>query len=86
VYGEPIVALPRLAIPVPGIFLAEWGLDLEWFRIGFFGDMGGWHHWGYDWHGRTAIYNHNTYISHSRTIINRNNLQSRQLQSRRLQP
>jgi len=35
------------------------------FGIGFFGGFGwGWHHWDYDW-TCAAIYNHNTYISHS---------------------
>ncbi len=74
VYGEPIVAYPGW-YPVPGIFLAGAGIGFGiGFGLGFFGGYGwGWHHWGYDWHGRTAIYNHNTYISHSRTIINRNN-------------
>src|SRR2546429_1514587 len=74
VYGEPIVAYPGW-YPVPGIFLAGAGIGFGiGFGVGFFGGYGwGWHHWGYDWHGRTAIYNHNTYISHSRTIINRNN-------------
>ena len=74
VYGAPIVAY-RGWVPVPGIFYAgpeiSFGLG---FGIGFFGGFGwGWHHWGCDWHGHTVIYNHNTYISHSRTIINRNN-------------
>src|SRR2546429_131933 len=74
VYGEPIVAYPGW-YPVPGIFLAGAGIGFGiGFGVGFFGGYGwGWHHWGYDWHGRTVIYNHNTYISHSRTIINRNN-------------
>src|ERR1700676_1580351 len=74
VYGEPIVAYPGW-YPVPGIFLAGAGIGFGiGFGVGFFGGFGwGWHHWGYDWHGRSAIYNHNTYISHSRTIINRNN-------------
>jgi hypothetical protein len=73
-YGEPIVAYPGW-YPVPGIFLAGAGIGFGiGFGVGFFGGYGwGWHHWGYDWHGRTVIYNHNTYISHSRTIINRNN-------------
>src|SRR6267143_589747 len=62
VYGEPIVAYPGW-YPVPGIFLAGAGIGFGW----------GWHHWGCDWHGHRVIYNHNTYISHSRTIINRNN-------------
>src|SRR6202790_4440564 len=74
VYGEPIVAYPGW-YPLPGIFLAGAGIGFGiGFVVRFFGGFGwGWHHWGYDWHGRTAIYNHNTYISHSRTIINRNN-------------
>jgi uncharacterized membrane protein YgcG len=74
VYGAPIVAYPGW-YPVPGIFLA--GADIGFgvgFGVGFFGGYGwGWHNWGYDWHGHRVIYNHNTYISHSRTIINRNN-------------
>ncbi len=74
VYGAPIVAYPGW-YPVPGIFWGGVGLSFGiGFGIGYFGGFGwGWHHWGYDWHGRTAIYNHNTYISHSRTIINRGN-------------
>src|SRR6266404_4759260 len=74
VYGAPIVAYPGW-YPVPGIFLGGVGIGFGiGFGVGFFGGFGwGWHHWGYDWHGRAAIYNHNTYISHSRTIVNRNN-------------
>src|ERR1700674_4429273 len=74
VYGAPIVAYPGW-YPVPGIFLAGGGIGFGvGFGGGFFGGFGwGWHHWGYDWHGRSVIYNRNTYISHSRTIINRNN-------------
>jgi Protein of unknown function (DUF3300) len=73
VYGAPIVPYPGW-YPVPGIFLGGAGIGFGMgFGVGFFGGFGwGWHHWGYDWHGRTAIYNHNTYISHSRTIINHN--------------
>src|SRR5216684_2575220 len=74
VYGEPIVAYPGW-YPVPGIFLAGAGIGFGiGFGVGFFGGFGwGWHHWGCDWHGHRVIYNHNTYISHSRTIINRDN-------------
>ena len=74
VYGAPIMAYPGW-YPMPGIFLAGAGIGFGiGFGVGFFGGYGwGWHHWGYDWHGRTVIYNHNTYISHSRTIINRSN-------------
>ena len=75
VYGAPIVAYPGW-YPEPGIFLAGVGIGFGLgFGVGYFGGFGwGWHHWGYDWHGRSVIYNHNTYISHSRTIINRNNV------------
>jgi uncharacterized membrane protein YgcG len=74
VYGAPIVAYPGW-YPVPGVFFAGPAISFGiGFGVGFFGGFGwGWHHWGYDWHGRSVIYNHNTYISHSRTIINRNN-------------
>src|SRR6266446_8807233 len=74
VYGAPIVAYPGW-VPVPGIFFAGPAISFGFgFGIGFFGGFGwGWHNWGYDWHGRRVIFNHNTYISHSRTIINRNN-------------
>jgi hypothetical protein len=74
VYGEPIAAYPGW-YPVPGIFLTGVGIGFGiGFGVGFFGGFGwGWHHWGYDWHGRTVTYNHNTYVSHSRTIVNRNN-------------
>jgi hypothetical protein len=74
VYGAPIVAYPGW-YPEPGIFLAGVGIGFGLgFGVGFFGGFGwGWHHWGYDWHGRSVIYNHNTYVSHSRTIVNRNN-------------
>ena len=73
VYGEPVVAYPGW-YPVPGVFLAGAGIGFGiGFGVGFFGGYGwGWHHWGCDWHGHRVIYNHNTYISHSRTIINRN--------------
>jgi hypothetical protein len=74
VYGDPIVAYPGW-YPVPGIFYGGPGLYFgAGFGIGFFGGFGwGWNHWGYDWHGRHADYDHNTYISHSRTIVNHNN-------------
>jgi len=74
VYGYPIVAYPGW-YPEPGLFFAGVGIGFGiGFGVGFFGGFGwGWHHWGYDWHGRSVIYNHNTYVSHSRTIVNRNN-------------
>jgi hypothetical protein len=73
VYGVPIVAYPGW-IPVPGIFFAGPTISFGFgFGIGFFGGFGwGWGRWGCDWHGYRVMYNHNTYISHSRTIVNRN--------------
>ncbi len=78
VYGYPLPVFPDW-YPFPGLFLGgpgiAFGLGLG---IGFFAGFGwGWGHWGYDWHGGgRVVYNHNTYISRSRTIVNRNNFHS----------
>src|ERR1700730_2404982 len=74
VYGGPSVAYPGWYAE-PGLFLAGVGIGFGvGFGIGFFGGFGwGWGHWGYNWHGRSVIYNHNTYVSQIRTIVNRNN-------------
>src|ERR1700739_3834980 len=67
VYGAPIVAYPGW-YPVPGIFLGGVGISFgSGFGVGFFGGFGwGWGHWGYDWHGRHAIFDHHAFVSHSR--------------------
>ena len=67
VYGAPIVAFPGW-YPVPGIFWGGVGLYFGiGFGIGFFGGFGwGWGHWGYDWHGGRAFYDHHAFVSHSR--------------------
>jgi hypothetical protein len=67
VYGAPIVAYPGW-YPVPGIFWGGAGLSFGiGFGIGFFGGFGwGWGHWGYDWHGRRAFFDHHEWVSHSR--------------------
>ena len=69
VYGAPIVAYPGW-YPVPGIFWSGIGLSFGiGFGIGFFGGFGwGWGHWGYDWHGRRAMYDHRAFVSHSPTF------------------
>ena len=69
VYGAPIVAYPGW-YPVPGIFWGGVGLSFGiGFGIGFFGGFGwGWGHWGYDWHGRRAMYDHHAFVSRSRTF------------------
>jgi hypothetical protein len=74
VYGYPLAMFPGW-YPYPGLFLDGPGIAFGLgFGIGFFGGFGwGWNHWGYDWHhGGRVSYNHNNYISHSRTIVNRN--------------
>src|SRR3984893_5335511 len=67
VYGAPIVAYPGW-YPVPGIFWGGVGLSFGLgFGIGYFGGFGwGWGHWGYDWHGRRAFFDHHAFVSHSR--------------------
>jgi uncharacterized protein DUF3300 len=73
VYGGPIVAWPGW-YPYPGIWyegpFLSFGVG---FGIGWYGGYGwGWNRWGFDWHNREVVYNHNRYISHSRTFYNRN--------------
>src|SRR6267143_1346680 len=67
VYGGPIVAYPGW-YPVPGILWGGVGLSFGiGFGIGFFGGFGwGWGHWGYDWHGRRAFFDHHEFVKHSR--------------------
>jgi uncharacterized protein DUF3300 len=78
VYGDPLAVFPGW-YPYPGLFLGGPGIAFGLgFGVGFFGGFGwGWSHWGFDWHhGGRVEYNHNTYISHSTTIVNRNNFHS----------
>src|ERR1700693_3455675 len=67
VYGAPIIAYPGW-YPEPGIFWGGVGLSFGiGFGIGYFGGFGwGWGHWGYDWHGRRAFFDHHAFVSHSR--------------------
>jgi uncharacterized membrane protein YgcG len=74
VYGGPVAAWPGW-YPYPGIWFGgpylSFGLG---FGVGWFGNFGwGWNHWGFDWHNRFAIYNHNRYYSRSNTFYNRSN-------------
>src|SRR6202140_3743636 len=78
VYGAPMAMFPGW-YSYPGLYLDGPGIAFGLgFGIGLFGGFGwGWHHWGYDWdHDGRVGYNHNTYISHSRTIVNRNSFNS----------
>jgi hypothetical protein len=69
VYGEPLVAWPGW-YPYPGLYVAGPGVSFGvGFAIGFFAGFGwGWHGWGCDWGHRTVVYNHNTFISNSKTF------------------
>ncbi len=74
IYGDPIVAWPGW-YPYPGIWYdgpyLSFGIG---FGIGFFGGFGwGWGHWGFDWHHRYPLYNHERYYSRSYTFYNRGN-------------
>jgi Protein of unknown function (DUF3300) len=75
VYGAPLGVWPGW-YAYPGLYVATPGISFGFgFGVGFFGGYGwGWHHWGFDWGHRTVVFNHNTYISHSRTFINRTNV------------
>jgi hypothetical protein len=69
VYGAPVVVWPGW-YPYPGLYIA--GPDVSFgvgFAIGFFvGFAWGWHGWGCDWGHRTVVFNHNTFISNSKTF------------------
>jgi hypothetical protein len=69
VYGAPVVVWPGW-YAYPGLYVAGPGISFGvGFGIGFFAGFGwGWHGWGCDWGHRTVIYNHNTFISNSRTF------------------
>ena len=74
VYGAPVMAWPGW-YAYPGLYVTTPGIAFGiGFGLGFFGGFAwGWPHWGFDWAHRSVIYNHNTYISHSRIIVNRIN-------------
>jgi len=78
VYGAPLAIFPGW-YPYPGLFLDGPGIAFGLtFGVGIFAGFGwGWHNWGFDWRGGgRVVYNHNPFISNSRTIINRSNIYS----------
>jgi Protein of unknown function (DUF3300) len=78
VYGAPLAAFPGW-YPYPGLFFDGPGIGFGLgFGVGLFGGFGwGWHHWDFDWRNQgRVVYNHNTYISHSTTIVNRNHFRA----------
>jgi len=73
VYGPPLVAYPGW-VPLTGVYAVGPGITFGvGFGIGLFAGYGwGWHHWDADWRSRTVIHDHEAYVSHSRTFIDRN--------------
>ncbi|HEV2715145.1 MAG TPA: DUF3300 domain-containing protein [Terriglobales bacterium] len=69
VYGAPVVVWPGW-YPYPGLYVEGPGVSFGvGFAIGFVGGFAwGWHGWGCDWGHRTVVFNHNTFISNSRTF------------------
>src|SRR5438445_2192667 len=70
VYGPPLVAYPGwywyagLSAAAPGL---SFGMG---FGIGTYcGFGGGCHHWAADWRGHRVMFDHDRYVSHSRTFI-----------------
>ena len=77
-YGPPIGVWPGW-YGYPGLFWDRPGIGFGvGLGIGFFGGFGwGWHHWGADWRHAAIVHDHRTYITHSRTFINRRALAGR---------
>jgi hypothetical protein len=71
VYGAPIGIYPGYFYdPWVGGPYISFGLGIG--IGGFWGGFGwGWHSWGFNWRGHTVVFNHNNYVSHSRTFFNR---------------
>jgi Protein of unknown function (DUF3300) len=75
VYGPPLPVYPGFYYaPPPGVIIGA-GIAIGFgvgIGIGAFRGFGwGWHNWRCGWHSRAVIYNHTTFITHSRTVINR---------------
>jgi len=75
VYGDALAFYPGW-VGVPGVFIdgpgIMFGLGIG---VGAFTGFGwGWHHWGTDWHGHDVTHDHDRYISHTPTFINRGHL------------
>jgi hypothetical protein len=73
VYGSPLAVFPGWS-PYGGLYPYGPGIafGLGFVGVGLFAGYGwGWNHWGCDWHGGGAVFNHESFISHSRSIVNR---------------
>ncbi|HEY0786623.1 MAG TPA: DUF3300 domain-containing protein [Acidobacteriaceae bacterium] len=77
VYGGPIAPWGGYYYHRPSGLAFGVGLAIGFgvgIGIGAFGHFGwGYHNWQPNWHDRTVIYNHNTYISNSVTVVNHGN-------------
>ena len=84
VYGYPIAAWPGW-YPYPGIWFGGPYLSFGFgFGIGGFGGFGwGWGHWGFNWRGRYAMYNHNRYYSAEQDVLQPEHLLPRWRRARR---
>ncbi|MFY9983991.1 MAG: DUF3300 domain-containing protein [Chthoniobacterales bacterium] len=73
VYGDLLPVFPGWD-PYPGLYLDGPGIAFGLgFGLGWFGGYGwGWNNWGCDWHQGAVLYNHQAFVSHSRTIADRN--------------
>jgi hypothetical protein len=69
VYGAPVVVWPGW-YPYPGLYVAGPGVSFGvGFAVGLFAGVAwGSHGWGCDWGHRTVVFNHNTFISNSKTF------------------
>jgi hypothetical protein len=72
VYGYPVVAYPGW-YSYPGLYIGSPGIAFGLgFGVGFFSGFGwGFHNWGFDWGAHRVFFNHNVYVSHSRTFVDR---------------
>lgn len=72
VYGVPVAPWPGW-VWYPGLYWTSPGLAFgTGFGVGLFsGFAWGWHNWAPDWHHNVIVYDHNNYVSHSRTVIDR---------------
>ena len=73
VFGSPLVAYPGW-VPLAGVYGVGPGISFGvGFGVGLFAGFGwGWHHWDADWRDRRVMHDHDPYVSHSRTFIDRN--------------
>lgn len=74
VYGAPLAIYPGFYYaPPPGVVFGS-GLAIGFgigIGIGVFAHWGwGWNNWRLGWHSRAVVFNHATYFTHSRTVIN----------------